>query len=35
MSCAVDEGGDEVWRAYDDAVVTTRSWDSLQQLVRR
>jgi len=30
---ALDEGGDEVWRVYDDADVTTHSWDDLQQLV--
>jgi len=32
---ALDEGGNEVWRAYDDAEVTTHSWDDLQKLLGR
>jgi len=32
---ALDEGGNEVWRAYDDAEVTTHSLDDLQKMLGR
>ncbi len=31
----IDEQGAEVWRVYDDSMVTASSWDNLQQLIRR
>jgi len=31
---ALNNRGDEVWRAYDDAEVTTHSWEDLEHLVR-